>query len=46
MFLVRDGFGKKLALKRLYVNDESRLKECRSEIDVLVRVYRPTCLGL
>lgn len=38
VFLVRDGFGKKVALKRLFVNDETRLKESRSEMDILVSV--------
>jgi len=36
VFLVRDGGGHKLALKRLYVNDIARLEECKLEIEILV----------
>lgn len=40
VFLVKDGHGKKFALKRFYVNDESRLQECKTEIEILVSCWR------
>lgn len=36
VFVVRDGHGRKLALKRMYVNDEVKLQDCKSEIEILV----------
>lgn len=36
VFIVRDGHGRRLALKRMYVNDETKLQDCKSEIEILV----------
>ncbi|XP_067932691.1 AP2-associated protein kinase 1-like [Watersipora subatra] len=35
VFLVKSDHGARFALKRLYVNDEGRLRECKSEIEIL-----------